>query len=130
MRTLEDELHTYSVDPAKQWKHFENSSDRVVLLAELDGRVVGMVKLNLVYKLSKVMSYLDELVVLSSARGGGAGTALMEAAEKWSWEHGADIIDLTNRPAHPASPFYTKLGYKKRDTDVYRKKHEGYDGSS
>jgi PhnO protein len=130
IQTLEDELHDYPVDPAVQWKHFEGSDERAVLLAELDGDVVGMVKLNLVFKLSKVMSCLDELVVLPSARGKGAGTKLMRAAEEWSWQHGADIIDFSSREEHSALEFYRKLGYQERDSHLYRKKREGYDGSS
>lgn len=131
MKVLEDELHDYSVDPAVQWKYFENSSDRVVLLAEVDGKVVGMVILNLVYKLSKIMVYLDELVVLSSERGGGIGSQLMQAAEDWSWENGADIIDFSSRGKHPGTlEFYKKLGYEEREAKLYRKKREGYDGSN
>ncbi len=132
IRKLEDELHDYPVDPSVQWPHFENSADRVVLLAESeDGNVVGMVKLNLVYKLSKTMCYLDELIVMESQRGGGVGSLLMNAAETWSWEHGADIIDFSSRGKHPgALDFYEKLGYQKREANLYRKKREGYDGSS
>ncbi len=132
IKSLEDELHDYSVDPSLQWHHFEDTNDRVVLLAEADtGEIAGMVKLNLVYKLSKVMCYLDELVVLHSQRGSGVGSLLMHAAEKWSWEHGADIIDFSSRGKHPgALEFYEKLGYEKRHANLYRKKREGYDGSS
>jgi len=131
IKALEDELHDYSVDPSVQWKHFENNPDRVVLLAEIEGKVVGMVKLNLVYKLSKIMSYLDELVVMSSERGSGVGSRLMRAAEDWSWQHGADIIDFSSRGKHPgALEFYKKLGYEEREAKLYRKKREGYDGSS
>lgn len=128
---LENELHDYSVDPSIQWKHFENTPDRAILVAELGGTIVGMVILNLVYKLSKVMCYLDEIVVLGSERGGGIGSALMKAAEDWSWEHGADIIDFSSRGKDPgALEFYNKLGYAQREAKLYRKKREGYSGSS
>lgn len=131
IKRLEDVLHDYDVDPSKQWPHFENNPDRVVLVAEIDDEIVGMVKLNLVYKLSKILSYLDELVVLPSKRGSGVGSALMKAAEDWSWKHDADIIDLTSRGKHPgALEFYAKLGYEQRDSKQFRKKREGYDGSS
>lgn len=131
IKILEDELHDYSVDPSAQWGHFENNPDRDVLLAERGGKVVGMVKLNLVYKLSKIMAYLDELIVLPSERGNGVGSRLMQAAEGWSWEHGADIIDFSSRGKHPgALEFYEKLGYEKREANLYRKKRDGYDGSS
>ena len=33
IKILEDELHDYSVDPSVQWKYFEGSDERVVLLA-------------------------------------------------------------------------------------------------
>lgn len=126
---LEDVLHDYKVDPKIQWSHFENNPDRVVLLALVNNKVAGMVKLNLVYKLSKIMVMLDELVVHEINRGHGVGSALMAAAEQWSWDHEADIIDFTSRESHEALGFYTKLGYEKRDTNVYRKLREGYDGS-
>ncbi len=126
---LEKVLHTYEVDPREQWAHFENNPDRVVLLALVNGKVAGMVKLNLVYKLSKIMVMLDELVVHEANRGQGVGSNLMAAAEEWSWSRGADIIDFTSREDHAALGFYAKLGYEKRDTNVYRKLREGYDGS-
>ncbi len=126
---LEHVLHSYEVDPSLQWHHFETSSNRVVLLALVDGAVAGMVKLNMVYKLSKAMAMLDELVVHEANRGQGVGSALMTAAEGWSWDHGADIIDFTSRESHEALGFYEKLGYQKRATNVYRKLREGYDGS-
>lgn len=131
IRVLAAALHDYPVDPSIQWEHFDHNPDRGVLLAERDGKVIGMVILNLVYKLSKVMSYLDELVVLPSERGGGVGSQLMQAAENWSWERGADIIDFSSRGKHPGTlEFYDKLGYEKREANLYRKKREGYDGSS
>lgn len=126
---LEDELHSYKVDPSKQWAHFEHTSDRVVLLAVHDGKVAGMVKLNLVYKLSKIIAMLDELVVHTTNRGQGIGSRLMTAAEEWSWQHDADIIDFTSRDSHEVLEFYKKLGYEKRDTNVYRKLRKGYNGS-
>lgn len=131
IKILEGVLHNYDVDPTKQWSHFEENPDRVILLADFEGEVVGMVKLNLVYKLSKIMSYLDELVVHPSKRGSGVGSALMRAAEEWSWKNGADIIDFTSRGKHPgALEFYAELGYEQRDSKQFRKKREGYDGSS
>lgn len=126
---LEDVLHTYKVDPSRQWQHFENNPDRAVLLATIQGKVAGMVKVNTIYKLSKVMVMLDELVVHDDYRGQRIGTKLMQAAEEWAWEHGADLIDFTSRESHNALGFYEKLGYEKRDTAVYRKLREGYNGS-
>ena len=77
------------------------------------------------------MSYLDELVVLRSARGRGIGSKLMQAAEMWSWQHNADLIDFSSRGKYPGTiEFYKKLGYEERSARLYRKKREGYDGSS
>lgn len=91
-----------------------------VMLAEDDGGVVGMAAINLVYKLPKVEARIDEVVVAARARGRGYAVQLMQACHQWAWQHGADVIELTSRPARvAANRLYQRLGYRLRPTNVY-----------
>jgi GNAT superfamily N-acetyltransferase len=96
---------------------------RTILIAEVDGEPRAMAVLNLVYKLPKVEARIDEVVVSSSARGTGLGTAIIRKCEDWAWQQNADTIEFTSRPAREAANnLYKKLGYSLRNTNVYQKK--------
>lgn len=93
-----------------------------VLLVRNDGAPVGMGVLNCVLKLNRIECRLDELVVLPEARGKGAGKALAEACNQWAWDKGCYKIEFTSRSERTGSiAFYEKLGYQKRDSNIYTK---------
>ena len=87
-----------------------------------EGIVVGMI-LVLVYRIPYVRkAYLDDLVVDSDYRGHGIGTALLESAITFAKEHGAAYADFTSRPERTSgNSLYEKLGFQKRETNIYRK---------
>lgn len=64
---------------------------------------------------------IEDVVVDASVRGSGVGSALVKAALLESARRGARNVDLTSRPSREAANrLYTKLGFAKRDTNVYR----------
>ena len=61
------------------------------------------------------------MVVDESARGAGIGRALNIAAMERAEAEGAQSIDLTSSPTRQAAnELYLSLGFKQRDTNVYR----------
>ena len=103
------------------------SEDAVWLVAELDGRVVGVVAARLEHPseaaerqllrdLGRVRLYVDALGVEEASRRRGVGARLMHAVEEWGRDRGAVRSVLTTYHASPLSvPFYEQgLGYERR----------------
>ena len=56
-----------------------------------------------------------------SARGRGVGEALSQAALEEARRRGAKDVSLTSRPSREAANrLYQRLGFRPRDTNVYR----------
>lgn len=87
-----------------------------------DDMIVGMV-LVMIYRIPYVKkAYLEDLSVDSSHRGKGIGTMLLEHAITYAGENGAAYIDFTSKPERASgNRLYEKLGFEKRETNVYRK---------
>ena len=84
-------------------------------------KIVGMIFVH-VYRIPYARkAYMDDLVVDSEFRGKGIGTMLMKKGADFAKEKGAAYADFTARPRREESnSLYEKLGFKKRDTNVYR----------
>ena len=66
-------------------------------------------------------AWIEDVVVDSTARGKGVGEALNREALKVAKEKGAVTVDLTSRPSREAANrLYQRIGFEKRDTNVYR----------
>ena len=92
----------------------------LVLVAEEGGRLVGSLVAGLLPMplYGARLGFLQELFVDEAARGGGVGSALMEAFDAWAREHGAAVEALgTSRPR--AMEFYERLGFVTRPTMYY-----------
>lgn len=98
--------------------------NRTIIIVEEDGAILGVVVINLVFRLlKKPEARIDEIVVAGSAQGKGYGTMLMKACEEWAWSREAGNIELTSRPSRQAAnALYQKLDYTIRETNVYNKK--------
>lgn len=93
-----------------------------VLIAFKDNVAVGIGVLNCVLKLNRIECRLDEVIVLPEARGSGIGRGLVEACNQWAWDKGCYKIEFTSRNERVGSlAFYEKLGYKKRESNIYAK---------
>jgi ribosomal protein S18 acetylase RimI-like enzyme len=70
-----------------------------------------------------IKARLDEVVVDRSARGVGVGEALVHACLKIGRERGAQVAELQSarRPEREAAHrLYERLGFKRRESDVFR----------
>jgi ribosomal protein S18 acetylase RimI-like enzyme len=84
-----------------------------VLVAELDGKVVGMVSLAVrTHFTGETDAYIGELITDRAAEGRGAGRALLAAAEQWAAEHGFARVTLeTGTRNDRALRLYERAGY-------------------
>lgn len=92
-----------------------------VLIARLEGRIVGSLTLVVFPLLTGVRAWIEDVVVDEQARGHGVGRELTVEAVRLANAMGARTIDLTSRPAREAAHrLYQGVGFEVRDTSVYR----------
>ncbi len=92
-----------------------------LLLAKLEGRIVGSLTLALFQIPTGLRAWIEDVVVDTSARGAGVGEALNMFAISEARKRGATTLDLTSRPSREAANrLYRRLGFVQRDTNVYR----------
>jgi ribosomal protein S18 acetylase RimI-like enzyme len=97
-----------------------------VFIARKDGAVVGSLTLVIFRLPTGLRAWIEDVVVDEAARGLGIGELLNLAAIDRTFAMGARTLDLTSRPSRvAANKLYQKLGFKARETNVYR-----YDGSN
>lgn len=97
--------------------------DVEIWVARAGARIVGMATLIIVHKLCAISSDVESVVVDEAYRGQGLGKALMKKLVARARARHAKRVDLTSNPARTAAnAMYQKLGFKKRDTNVYRLK--------
>ena len=66
-------------------------------------------------------AWIEDVVVTAAARGRGVGELLNREALRLARELGARTVDLTSRPEREAANrLYAKLGFERRETNVYR----------
>ena len=97
-------------------------SDTTVLFAARSGQeIVGLLTLAMFRIPTGVRAWIEDVVVDNQARGKGVGDALNRAALAEAERRGAKTVDLTSRPSREAANrLYQRLGFKQRDTNVYR----------
>ena len=89
---------------------------------DADGSIVGSLTLAVFRIPTGVRAWIEDVVVDSSARGAGAGEALVAAAIERATSVGAKTVDLTSRPSREAANrLYVRMGFESRTTNVYRR---------
>ncbi len=102
------------------------SPANTVLIARSDDRVVGALMLVVFPLLTGVRAWIEDVVVDEDTRGLGVGRALVDQALRVASERGASTVDLTSRPSREAANrLYTKAGFERRETNVYRYRLDG-----
>lgn len=92
-----------------------------LLVAKESENVVGTLTLVLFRIPTGVRAWIEDVVVDELARGLGIGKALSHRALVLAKENGARTVDLTSRPSREAANhLYQRLGFKPRNTNVYR----------
>ncbi|BFH61958.1 MULTISPECIES: GNAT family N-acetyltransferase [Paenibacillus] len=104
----------------------ENNPKLCTMVAELDGKVIGMVALNQVrsFARSETATQVSALIVSKEHRGQGIGKRLIRNAEEWSKAQGSQTLFLIsgNRVERaPAHAFYEHIGFEKIGYQFVRK---------
>lgn len=90
------------------------------------GAILGSLTLVLFRLPTGVRAWIEDVVVDGEARGQGVGATLSRAALERARSAGARNVDLTSRPSREAANrLYHRLGFERRDTNVYRYRLDG-----
>ena len=85
---------------------------RVLLIAELDGRVVGTGQLILESRVNAPhRAEVSKVLVHSSARRRGVGLALMQTLEREALSRGRTLLHLDTRAGDHSEALYKAVGY-------------------
>ena len=120
---LVPELSSSAATPtADEVRAIVKSPATTVLVArDEDDVIVGSLTLALFRIPTGVRAWIEDVVVAEGARGQGVGEALTREALRLAHGAGARTVDLTSRPAREAaSRLYEKVGFRRRETNVYR----------
>ena len=91
-----------------------------LFVAREDNDVLGMLTLVLYLVPTGMRGWIHDVVVDKSARGRGVGEALTNEALRLATDSGAISVELTTRPARQAANrLYQRLGFERRETNVY-----------
>jgi len=86
-----------------------------------NNKIVGSLALVLYRIPTGVRAWIEDVVVDQDERKKGIGQALNRFAMDYASKRGAHSINLTSRPNRKAANhLYRNLGFKKRETNVYR----------
>jgi ribosomal protein S18 acetylase RimI-like enzyme len=123
MRRLVPQLSSSASDPTESdIGEVLDSESTFLLLARSDANeIVGMLTLALLRIPTGVRAWIEDVVVDERARGAGIGSALVSEALAIARAQGARTVDLTSRPDRvAANRLYERLGFARRETNVYR----------
>jgi ribosomal protein S18 acetylase RimI-like enzyme len=85
------------------------------------GSIVGSLTLAVFRVPTGLRAWIEDVVVDETARGSGAGEALVRWAIERADSAGAKTVDLTSRPSREAANrLYLRVGFEARTTNVYR----------
>ena len=97
-----------------------NPSTRVIV-ASIGGDVVGMALLLICTTLTGQFGLVEEVAVDEEVRGRHVGVRLMVGLLSVAHDLGLDFVELTSRPSREAANgLYRSLGFRHRETNVYR----------
>jgi ribosomal protein S18 acetylase RimI-like enzyme len=92
-----------------------------LLIAREHGVIVGTLTLVMFPIPTGTRAWIEDVVVDQAAGRKGIGTALSLEALRIAQAAGARTVDLTSRPSREAAGrLYEKVGFKQRETRVYR----------
>jgi ribosomal protein S18 acetylase RimI-like enzyme len=93
-----------------------------LLVARDEDDIVGSLTLASFRIPTGLRAWIEDVVVDQAARRQGVGEALTMEALRLARGAGARTVDLTVRPEREAAErLYRQLGFKRRDTSVYRR---------
>jgi ribosomal protein S18 acetylase RimI-like enzyme len=119
---LVDQLSSSAKAPAQdELETIVNAPGTVLLAVRQSGRLVGMLTLVVFAIPTGIRAIIEDVVVDEQYRGQGVAQALTKEALVQAEAAGARTVDLTSRPSREAANrLYQKLGFQKRESNVYR----------
>lgn len=86
-----------------------------------DNNVIGTVSVVFYRIPTGLKAWIEDVIVDNAARGKGVGVAMILHAIEIARNKGALKVDLTSNPRRiAANNLYRKLGFEKRESNVYR----------
>jgi ribosomal protein S18 acetylase RimI-like enzyme len=122
LRALVSQLSSASAPSEQELEAIVSSpATRLLVARDSGGAVIGTLTLVLFRIPTGMRAWIEDVVVDEAARGRGAGERLIRAALALAEANGARTVDLTSRPSREAANrLYEKLGFERRETNVYR----------
>jgi GNAT superfamily N-acetyltransferase len=114
---------TSSEQMRRRFKAISHDASNGTLVAEREGKVLGMVGLRIERSYGSDDSYVQirDFVVGSEHRGKGVGRTLLSAAEDWARRRGArDVMLTTHKRRTDAHRFYRSMGYEATGYRFYK----------
>jgi ribosomal protein S18 acetylase RimI-like enzyme len=98
-----------------------NSNNTQLFIAEENNEIIGTLTLVFNKIPTGYKVWIEDVVVDNRARGKGVGKALTQFAIEYTSNENIKNINLTSSPDRVvANKLYQKLGFVKRETNVYR----------
>lgn len=99
----------------------ESRTTTLLVARDEEDGVVGMLTLACFRLPTGTRAWIEDVVVDEKHRGMGVGAALVARAMDLARDRGARTVDLTSRPSREAANrLYLRLGFVRRNTNVYR----------
>jgi ribosomal protein S18 acetylase RimI-like enzyme len=115
---LSSQPPTLTIDDVERMVHSEAAT---LFVATENSVVLGTLTLIIFSIPTGRRGWIEDVVVDQSARGVGVGEQLTNAAIDEARLRGVRSLDLTSRPSREAAnAMYIKLGFGRRDTNLYR----------
>lgn len=106
---------------AAEWRRIIGQKHVRVFIIRLSERVVAMAILRWHQLPGRKVAFVDDVVVDAAYRRKGLGTKLLKTIKNWSQSHHLRHVDFTSgRDRKAGHAFYLALGWRRRDTTVYR----------
>ena len=104
-------------------KKIRSNQNHVIMVADLDGQIVGSITLLIEPKFihqGGLVGHIEDVVVRSELQGKGIGEQLVNATLEYAKNHGCykTILDCDDN----VKPFYEKIGFK-RNSNAMRFDH-------
>lgn len=110
-----------SLPTKKDLEAIVNSSNTLLFIAEENNEILGTMTLVLNKIPTGDKVWIEDVVIDKSTRGKGVGKALIKSAIEYATKNNIKKINLTSSPDRvAANKLYQKLGFVKRETNVYR----------
>jgi ribosomal protein S18 acetylase RimI-like enzyme len=105
-------LPPLSLEEGESYWQGVSAPDRVLLIAERDGRIVGTGQLELAMRANgRHRAEIGKVLVHPDAQGQGIGLALMQALEETARSLGRTLLHLDTREGDLANRLYQRAGY-------------------